>query len=107
MRDGSANGLKAWAKQYEETPFFFEEISEFGKRLVAWSEEPEQVKKAFYAIVDQLPQSVDVLLKIFIDKIPEGEPKWSRFHGVVDRELLAHVLEQNEIYVFTYGMHQL
>jgi hypothetical protein len=107
MRDYSANRLKAWAKDYEEAPFFFVQESEYGKRLVAWTEEAEQAKRAFYGILELLPQCVDVLLKSSTGKEADGKPKWARFHGVIDRWLLSRTVQENEIYVFSDGMHQL
>jgi hypothetical protein len=107
MHDTSTNGLKAWAKQYQESPFFFEETSEFGSRLAAWTEDAGQVKRTFYAVLDEFPQIVDILLKICTNRSPDGETEWSRFHGVVDRKLLTGTVRENEVYVFTDGMHQL
>lgn len=107
MKDRSPVGIKAWVKQYEESPFFFEETSEFGTRLVAWTEDAVQVKQTFYAILDEFPQIVDVLLKICTSRSPDGETEWSRFHGVVNKTLLTNIVQENEVYVFTDGMHQL
>src|SRR5580704_3128663 len=101
MRDTSTKTLQAWSKDYEETPFFFEENSEFGKRLVVWSEDPDQIRRAFYAAMNQLPQTIAVLVKIFISNGPDGEPQWSRFHGIIDRGMVPRAVKENEIYVFT------
>lgn len=107
MRDPSGKLLKAWAKEYDEAPFFFEESSVSGQRLVAWSEEPEQITRAFYSIIDLFPQTLDVLLKISLGREPGGKPLWARYQGVVAREHLLQVLKGNETYVFSDGMHQL
>lgn len=107
MRDPENNLIKAWAKEYEEAPFVFEQESEFGNRLVAWSEEPKMNRNAFYGLVKLLPKKLAVLVKISAGSNDGGEPIWSRFHGEVDRKKVINVIEQNEIYVFSDGMHQL
>ena len=107
MRDPGNSHLKAWAEEYTEAPFFFEQESKYGPRLVAWSEEPDQTKQAFYAIVERLPQAVEVLLKISVGKSPEEKPLWTRYMGTVDRHELVRIVKENETYVFSDGMHQL
>lgn len=107
MRDPGNKHLKAWAEEYTEAPFFFEQESKYGPRLVAWSEEPDQTKRAFYAIVDRLPERVEVLLKISVGKSPEDKPLWTRYCGIVKRDELLEVVKANEPYVFSDGMHQL
>lgn len=107
MRDPGNNYLKAWAGEYEETPFFFEQTSDVGRRLVAWSEQPEQIQEAFYAIIENLPWDTNVLLKICVGKDGDNAPLWSRFHGRVSRSRLIEVIQANEKYVFSDGSHQL
>ena len=107
MRDPGNNHLKAWAEEYAEAPFFFEQESKYGPRLVAWSEEPEQTKRAFYTIVERLPEIVEVLLKIHVGKSPEEKPLWTRYMGNTGRHDLLRAVKANEPYVFADGMHQL
>src|SRR5256885_1711403 len=99
MRNPPIEHLKAWAEQYEETPFYFEHKSEFGKRLVAWSEESAQIKRAFYSVIGRFPESVAVLLKISAGKAPEGKPLWHRYRATVNREHLTNVIKSNEVYI--------
>jgi hypothetical protein len=107
MREPGNNPLKAWAKEYEEAPFFFEQKSDHGSRLIAWSEEPDQTRRAFYAIIESLPWEVEVLLKISVDRSPDDKPLWSRYHGSFNRSHLIKIIQANEDYVFSNGMHQL
>jgi len=74
---------------------------------VAWSEEPDQIKKALYTLLDNLPATIDILLKISAGKNSDGKTQWSRFVGQVERWRLAQIIQQNEMYVFSDGMHQL
>jgi hypothetical protein len=105
MRDPGNSHLKAWAEDYTEAPFYFEQESKYGPRLVAWSEEPGQTKQAFYRIVGRLPNDIEVLLKISVGK--EEKPLWTRYMGTVHRNQLLEVVKANEPYVFSDGMHQL
>ncbi|HTR40839.1 MAG TPA: hypothetical protein VMH87_04425 [Pseudomonadales bacterium] len=107
MRDPGNNPLKAWARDYEEKPFYFLQQSKHGKRLVAWTEEPEQTKRAFYVILESLPAVVQVLVKIAVKRTPDNQTLWSRFHGEIDRWQLIKAVQENEKYVFSDGMHQL
>jgi hypothetical protein len=107
MRDPGNSHLKAWAEDYTEAPFFFEQESKYGPRLVAWSEQPGQTKQALYAIVERLPDVVEVLLKISVGKSAKDKPLWTRYMGKVARHELLQVVKSNEPYVFSDGMHQL
>ena len=108
MRDPGNNYLKAWSGEYEERPFFFEEKSDLGTRLIAWSEEPEQTQRAFFAIIDTLPWDMAVLLKICVGRNEEQHKSyWARYHRVLNRSELIRAIQANEKYVFSDGMHQL
>ena len=107
MRDPSEFGIKAWAKEYEEASFFFEESSAHGKRLVAWSEEPEQIKRAFYAVIELLPQVVSILVKICASRDLDGKMKWSRFHGEVERIRILCRVDCGRSMVVVVAMRQL
>jgi hypothetical protein len=108
MRDSENNKLKAYAREYEETPFFFEKTSEHGAMLVAWSGDRQQVQSAFYEIVERLPWDVNVLLKIAVGEGPSSnKPLWVRYHDRVDRSRLIMAIENNAEYIFSDGMHQL
>jgi hypothetical protein len=107
MRDPAGLSIKAWAKEYEESSFFFEQEFEKGRRIIAWSEEPEQIKAALYAIIGNFPDTVEILLKIEVCRDSENRCQWSRFHGETNQSLLIRVIRENELYVFADGMHQL
>jgi hypothetical protein len=107
MRDPGNNHLKAWSREYEEKPFCFQQDSEHGKRLVAWTEESGQIKNAFYSLLENFPDTVDILLKISAGESPEGRPLWSRYQGEISLWQLVKSVQENEIYVFSDGMHQL
>jgi hypothetical protein len=107
MRDSSVNGVKAWAKEYDEAPFYFIHEFKHGKRLIAWSEEAEQIKRAFYGILELFPTSVEVLVKILAGKVGDDETKWSRFHGIADQWKFIRIVQENEAFVFSNGLHQL
>jgi hypothetical protein len=107
MRDPKNRYLKAWAAEYEEAPFFFEEKSQRGSRIVAWSEETKQTQEALFAVIDSLPWDVDILLKVCVGHDSKDQPLWSRYHGVVQRSRLVEAIEANEKYIFSDGMHQL
>jgi hypothetical protein len=107
MREPGNNYLKAWAREYEETPFFFEQKWKGGVRLIAWSEESDQIQKALYAIIESLPWDIEVLLKVSAGDGPDGKPLWSRYHGNVNRSQLLEVIQANERYVFSDGSNQL
>jgi hypothetical protein len=103
MRDPGNNYLKAWSGEYEERPFFFEEKSDLGTRLIAWSEEPEQTQRAFFAIIDTLPWDMAVLLKICVGRNEEQHKSyWARYHRVLNRSELIRAIQANEKYVFLF-----
>ena len=106
MKDPGANHIKAWAKDYDEKPFSFVEAAEHGKRLIAWSENEDQIKKAFYGLLDSFPTEVEVLLKISLKTDSNEKPLWTRYHGQIDRWKLFKIVSENECYVFSDGMHQ-
>lgn len=107
MREPAGNGIKAWAPDYTETPFFFEQTLEQFTRLVAWSDNPEQIQRAFFATVELLPDPVDILLKVAAGATDDGEPLWKRFEGRRRREAFASAVRANEFFVFSDGAHQL
>ena len=107
VKDPTGNSIKAWAKEYDESPFFFEQESRYGKRLVAWTDDPDQIEKAFDALLNLLPETVGILLKVCIGKTEKNQPIWSRYHGNTGRLKALQVIRQNKKYVFSDGTHQL
>jgi hypothetical protein len=107
MREPGENEVKAWAREYNESPFILEQKIDVGYRLVAWSEDLVLTKKAFYRISDTFPQTVEELPRIEFRENPESKPLWARYYGIVDRWRVFDVAQKNEIYVFPDGAHQL
>ena len=106
MREPGENQIKAWSRDYEETPFFFEQKSKTGPRLIAWAEDPTLTKGVFYKILDAFPQEIEILLKIEFRE-PNSKPLWSRYYKLVEKSLLIDEIRKNETYVFSDGSHQL
>jgi hypothetical protein len=107
MHEPAGNGIKAWAPTYTEAPFFFEQQLEGFSRLVSWSDNPEQIERAFFAIVELLPDPVDILLKVAVGSADDGEPLWMRFDGRRRRDAFIAAARANEFFVFSDGAHQL
>jgi len=107
MQEPGENQIKAWSREYEEAPFFFEQKAKAGHRLIAWAEDSTLTKKAFYEMLESFPQTIEVLLKIEFRENAESTPLWSRYHGVVDKWRITAIIQQNEIYIFSDGAHQL
>ncbi|EEF58049.1 hypothetical protein [Pedosphaera parvula] len=100
------NSVKAWAKEYGAEPFYFIQTSEARTRLIAWSGNPEQVKSAFYKLLEHFSFDVEVMLKIMFS-LEDKDPMWQKFRAVVNRSKLVDVVHKNEAYVFADGMNQL
>ena len=108
MREPLGNGIKAWAPDYHELPFCFEQTFEKFTRLVAWSDDPAQIQRAFFASLDLLTDPVEVLLKVAAGQAEDdAEPLWNRFCGLLRRESVAAAVRANEFFVFSDGAHQL
>ncbi len=107
MREPTGNGIKAWAPDYHESPFCFEEKFEKFNRLVAWSDDPAQIQRAFFATIDLLPDPLEILLKVAAGQAEDGEPLWKRFTGVKRRDTFLAAVRVNEFFVFSDGAHQL
>lgn len=107
MREPSGSGIKAWAPNYPERAFCFEQKFETLTRLVAWSADAVQIQRAFFATVEVLPDPLEVLLKVEAGQAADGEPLWARYAGVRRREALLAGVRANEFYVFSDGAHQL
>jgi hypothetical protein len=107
MQEPSGNGIKAWAPDYHESPFCFEQKFETLTRLIAWSDEPAQLQQAFFATIELLPDPVEILLKVASGQADDGEPLWTRYSGVRRREAFVAAARANEFFVFSDGAHQL
>jgi hypothetical protein len=107
MHEPTGSGIKAWAPDYPERAFCFEQKFEALTRLVAWSADAAQIQRAFFTTVDLLPDPVEVLLKVEAGRSADGEPLWARYAGVRRREALLAGVRANEFYVFSDGAHQL
>ena len=107
MREPANRQLKAWAKEYEEAPFCFEQDFDGGSRLVAWAEETEMVKAAFYRVLRSMSETVSVKLRICAAKAEDQKPRWLIYEGDVNRQQAETIFHQHENYVFADGMNQL
>lgn len=106
MREPSGNGIKAWAPDYHESPFCFEEKFEKFNRLVAWSDDPTQIQRALFATVDLLPDPLEILLKLAAGQADDGELLWRHFSGMQRRAAFIATVRANEFFVFSDGAHQ-
>jgi hypothetical protein len=107
MHEPGENLIKAWSREYEEAPFFFEQNVPAGHRIIAWAEDSALTKRAFYQILEGFSQIIEVLLKIEFRDKAEAKPLWSRYHGTIDKWRVVHIIQENEVYVFSDGSHQL
>lgn len=107
MREPAGNGIKAWAPDYTETPFCFEENFERFTRLVAWSDNPKQIRRTFFSTVELMPDPVEILLKVEAGKADDGAPLWTRHCGIKRREAFIAAVRANEFFTFSDGAHQL
>jgi hypothetical protein len=107
VRDPGNNQLKAWSRDYNEPSFFFGQNFTKGSRLIAWTEEPEMMKAAFYKIVESMTSNISITVKICSERDETGKTKWAAYHGNPQKNHALDVFRQNESYVFSDGMHQL
>jgi len=99
---------------YAPQPFFFAEKNETGDvRLVAWTGSQRAQRAAFEAIVQLMPEYLEVILKI---KITERDPDdddddcrlpWQRFHGVASNGALHEAMARCEAFIFRDSRSQL
>ena len=107
MQEPTGSGIKAWAPDYHEPPFCFLQQFETLTRLVAWSGDAAQIQRAFFALLDQLPDPLEILLKVAAGQAEDGEPLWTRYRGMKRREAFVAAVRANEFFVFSDGAHQL
>jgi hypothetical protein len=107
MREPGNNLLKAWSRDYNEAPFYFGQKFDQGSRLIAWTEEPEMIKAAFYRILESMSAVVFVKVKICSEKSEDGKIVWTVYQGKLAKNTALDTIRLNEKYVFSDGMHQL
>jgi hypothetical protein len=105
MRNFPENSVKAWADDYRADPFYFVQTSADRTRIIAWSGNPDQVKNAFYALLDHFPFDVEVILKVMLSP-EQNEPQWHKYHAEINLSKLTDGICKNESYVFTDGTNQ-
>jgi hypothetical protein len=101
---------KAVRQGYEPAPFFFLQTSEDGTpRIVAWASLPT-VRRAFEELIKQLPEAIEVLLKVKVDSESEdesSEPDWLRYYGAVAQGALLEAVARCDTFVFQDSRNQL
>jgi hypothetical protein len=107
MREPGNNLIKAWSRDYNEPPFYFGQNFDQGSRLIAWTEEPEMIKAAFYRILESMSEIVSVKIKICTEKTDDGKTIWTIYQGDLAKSVAVNAIRQNENYIFSDGMHQL
>lgn len=102
---------KAVRHGYAPAPFFFQQTSEDGTpRLVAWAPSLLAVRRAFEELIEQLPEAVEVLLKVKVDSESEderSEPAWLRYYGAVSKGALQEAVARCGTFVFQDSRNQL
>ena len=107
MREPGNNLIKAWSREYNEPPFYFRQNFDQDSRLVAWTEEPEMIRAAFYRILESMAKIISVKVKICTEKTDDGKTIWTIYQGDLAKSVALDTIRQNEAYVFSDGMHQL
>jgi len=99
---------------YAPQPFFFSEKSECGDvRLVAWTSSQRAQRAAFEAIVQLMPEHLEVILKVKVtepdpdDEDDEGRLPWQRFHGVAANGALLEAMSRCEAFIFRDSRSQI
>ena len=102
---------KAVRQGYEPAPFFFVQTNESaGSRVVAWAPALATMRDAFLALIETLPDSIEVLLKVEVDREhaeAESDDTWQRHYGVVARGALLEAIERCDGFVFQDSRNQL
>lgn len=88
---------------YSPNPFYFiEHNEEYAlSRIVAFTQDVNQLKTLFKEIIEYFPQEIDVLFKIL-----DGND-FDRFHGIIEKYKLLVTLNKFEEFVFEDGSFQL
>lgn len=94
---------KAVRQDYSPGPFFFAQTNASGAvRLVGWTGDVSQLESLFYRLMDELPDDVDVLLKIKREESAENRPDdpWQRYHGPASRAAVVKAVESCAAAIF-------
>jgi hypothetical protein len=99
---------------YAPQPFFFAEKNDCGDvRLVAWTGSQRAQRAAFEAIVQLMPEYVEIILKVKVaerdpdDDDDDGRLPWQRFHGVAANGALLEAMSRCEAFVFRDSRSQI
>ncbi|MHC4742312.1 MAG: hypothetical protein ACYS8Z_10390 [Planctomycetota bacterium] len=99
--------LKAMAHGYNPEPFYYKEAGEYGTRFVAWAGKLSQLKELVYSILEGYPEELEVLLSVNEDNHEDNSEDWVRHYGDVSKYHLINFVQDNELYIFSGGDHQL
>ena len=102
---------KAVRQGYEPSAFFFAQEHDSGdSRLVGWAPSLATLRHAFERLIEVLPASLEVLLKIQPDdepSAPSDDQIWVRFYGVVPQEALLEAISRCDVFIFQDSRNQL
>jgi hypothetical protein len=93
---------KAYREGYSPGAFVFQQVSEEGARLVAWTPDLSQLKSALLAVLHCFPVDLEVLFKTEAEGVG-ARNGWRRYHGTVDRPTLLELLEECQELIFSDG----
>src|SRR5262245_59829537 len=103
---------KSVREDYSPSPFCFRQTSQSGQvRIVAWTGSQSGQRASFRALIERLPEKLDVLLKVRLGEADgtdgEDSDTWRRYHGVVERAELLDAMTSCETFVFCDSRNQL
>jgi len=94
---------KAVREGYAPPPFVFEERHESGDiRFVAWTPDIPQLKRTLYAVLERLPEQVEVLFKT---ETGGGSARdgWQRYFATADLIAVVEAIREAEELIFHDG----
>lgn len=99
--------MKAVARDYAPEPFYLvQHDDKHGDRLVAYTCDLEELKRAVYGLLSSYGLQIRVLMKI-LRSVQETEQKWTRYSADFQRDHLLALLQAHEKFVFSHGFHVL
>jgi len=107
VRDPANNPVKAWSRDYDEKPFFFGQNFPSGSRLIAWAGEIDANRDVLLKIIESMPSSLSVMVKISAERSENGKQTWTIYQGNPNKQTVLGAIRGSEEYVLADGMHQL
>jgi hypothetical protein len=94
---------KAVREGYAPPPFVFEERHESGEiRFVAWTPDVLQLKRTLYAVLERLPEQVEVLFKTETGG-ESARDGWQRYFATADLAAVVEAIREAEELIFHDG----